>query len=176
MSDLVRNFDGNWTGRALAARAAAEEPVREAYRAMVRDAAQDELDRIQAETGVHAECGRPVADHCTYCDICDCKCPADDKIGAFAPVSHVSMRDMAAEDAAQRRAETATRVTTEPMSAAGLLNAMIAYVVDCNPGGKTLHVADLMVHMAAVARGLSEDAATEWLAEEMEERFIAQAD
>jgi hypothetical protein len=50
--------------------------------ATVRDGAQDALDAEQQRTGVHADCGLLVIDHCGYCDVCPtpsegCECHTD---------------------------------------------------------------------------------------------------
>lgn len=51
--------------------------------AQIRDAAQDALDAEQERTGVHAECGLKITDHCDRCDECPrtpgpCWCLATD--------------------------------------------------------------------------------------------------
>jgi hypothetical protein len=54
--------------------------------ALVRDEAQDALEAEQARTGVHAECGMPMAVHCASCDVCPipserCGCGPEGTIG-----------------------------------------------------------------------------------------------
>jgi hypothetical protein len=49
---------------------------------MYADEDQDALDAAQAATGIHAACGRKLADHCAYCDTCECGCPVADTIAS----------------------------------------------------------------------------------------------